>query len=110
MRGLRSFGKYGAVGFELVLSIFVGYWLGAWLDRKFGTTWINYVGFLVGCYAGFRALFRAGKAMQKDIEREEAQERGEDPWADEADAKKGNDGGKGDKGDKGDANDAEKEG
>lgn len=83
MKGLRSFGKYGAVGFELVLSIIVGYWLGDLLDRKLGTTWIKYVGFLLGCYTGFRALFRVAKTMQKDIERDEALERGEDPWADE---------------------------
>jgi F0F1-type ATP synthase assembly protein I len=83
MKGLRSYGKYGAVGLELVLSILIGTWLGAWLDRRFETTWIQYVGFLVGCYSGFRALFRAAKTMQKDIEREEALERGEDPWADE---------------------------
>lgn len=88
MKGLKSFGKYGAVGFELILSIFVGYWLGSWLDRKFGTTWIQYIGFLVGCYAGFRALFRAAKSMQKDIEDEEALDRGEDPWEEAPKTKK----------------------
>ncbi len=80
MKGMKSFGKYGSLGFELLLSIAVGYYLGAWLDRKLGTRWIALVGFLLGCYAGFRALFVAAKRMQRDIERDERLERGEDPW------------------------------
>lgn len=80
-KGMKSFGRYSAVGFELLLSIAVGYYIGHWLDGKFGTRWIALVGFLLGCYAGFRGLFRAAKLMQRDIEREERLERGEDPWA-----------------------------
>ncbi|MBX3200207.1 MAG: AtpZ/AtpI family protein [Labilithrix sp.] len=85
-KGMKSFGRYGAVGFELLASIAVGYYLGHWLDGKFGTRWIAFVGFLVGCYAGFSALFRTAKQMQRDIEREEKLERGEDPWGDDDDA------------------------
>jgi F0F1-type ATP synthase assembly protein I len=80
MKGMKAFGKYGAVGFELLASIAVGYYLGHWLDGKFGTRWIGLIGFVIGCYAGFRALFRASKQMQKDVEREEKLARGEDPW------------------------------
>lgn len=80
MRGMKAFGKYGALGFELLISIAVGYYLGHFLDQKLGTRWIALVGFLLGCYAGFRALFRAGKQMQRDIENDEKLERGEDPW------------------------------
>lgn len=83
-KGMKSFGRYGAVGFELLASIAVGYYVGHWLDGKFGTHWIAFVGFLLGCYAGFSALFRTAKQMQRDIEREEKLERGEDPWASEA--------------------------
>lgn len=82
-KGLKSFGRYGAIGFELLASIAIGYYLGLWLDKKFGTHWIAFVGFLIGCYAGFRALFRAAKTMTKHIEREERLERGEDPWREE---------------------------
>jgi F0F1-type ATP synthase assembly protein I len=82
-KGMKSFGRYGSVGFELLASIAVGYYLGHWLDGKLGTHWIALVGFLLGCYAGFRALFRTAKQMQRDIEREEKLERGEDPWRDE---------------------------
>lgn len=80
-KGLKSFGRYGGVGFELLGSIAVGYYVGHYLDGKFGTRWIALVGFAIGCYAGFRALFRAAKTMQRDIERDEMIERGEDPWA-----------------------------
>jgi ATP synthase protein I len=81
MKGMKSFGKYGALGFELLMSMAIGYYGGLWLDRKLGTRWIALLGFLVGCYAGFRAIFRAAKQMERDIEREERLERGEDPWA-----------------------------
>ena len=79
-KGMKAYGRYGAVGFELLASIGVGYYIGHWLDGKFGTHWIAFVGFLLGCYAGFSALFRTAKQMQRDIEREEQLERGEDPW------------------------------
>lgn len=82
-KGLKGYGRYGSLGLELLLSIAIGYYGGHWLDTKLGTKWIAFVGFIVGCYAGFRALFRAAKQMTKDIERDEALERGEDPWRDE---------------------------
>lgn len=83
-KGMKAFGRYGSLGFELLGSIAVGYYLGTWLDKKAGTHWIAFVGFLLGCYAGFRALYKASKRMQRDIENEEALERGEDPWAPKA--------------------------
>lgn len=81
MRGLQSYGRYGSVGLELVLSMAVGYYGGLWVDRKLGTRWFALVGFLLGIYAGFRALWKAAKTMERDIEHDEALERGEDPWA-----------------------------
>lgn len=81
MKGMKSFGRYGSLGFELLGSIAVGYYLGVWLDKKAGTHWIAFAGFLLGCYAGFRALFKAAKNMQRDIENDERLARGEDPWA-----------------------------
>jgi F0F1-type ATP synthase assembly protein I len=81
MKGMKAFGKYGSLGFELLGSIAVGYYLGRFLDRKFDTHWIAFAGFILGCYAGFRALFKASQRMQRDIENEERLARGEDPWA-----------------------------
>ncbi|AKU97454.1 hypothetical protein AKJ09_04118 [Labilithrix luteola] len=81
MRGMKAYGRYGSLGFELLLSMAIGYYLGRWGDRKLGTHFLAAVGFLVGCYAGFRALWIAAKRMSLDIERDERLERGEDPWA-----------------------------
>ncbi|MCL2724269.1 MAG: AtpZ/AtpI family protein [Polyangiaceae bacterium] len=81
MRGMKAFGRYGSLGFELLASIAVGYYGGRWLDRKLDTHFLAIVGFFIGCYAGFRTLFVAAKQMQRDIENEERLERGEDPWA-----------------------------
>jgi F0F1-type ATP synthase assembly protein I len=95
MRGMKAFGRYGGLGFELLASIAIGYYGGLWLDRKLGTHWIAFVGFLVGCYAGFRAIFKAAKQMQRDIELDERLERGEDPWAEDEDGKGRGDGNRG---------------
>jgi len=78
----REYGRYGSVGIELVLSIMLGYWGGHWLDGKVGggKGYLSALGFLIGVYAGFRALFEVAKKMERDIERQERQERGEDPW------------------------------
>lgn len=90
-RGLRSFGKYGSVGLELVLSMGIGFYGGQWVDRKLGTRWFALIGFFVGVYAGFRAIWKAAKTMERDIEHDERVARGEDPWTrpdadDDADA------------------------
>ncbi len=78
----REYGRYGSVGIELVLSIMLGWYAGHWLDGKIagGHGWLTAIGFLVGVYAGFRALFMAASNMQRDIERTERRERGDDPW------------------------------
>lgn len=81
MKGMKSVGRYGSLGFELLGSIAVGYYGGLWLDKKLGTHWIAFVGFLLGCYTGFRALFKAAKTMLRDIDNDERLARGEDPWA-----------------------------
>ena len=84
MKGMKAFGRYGSLGFELLGSIAIGYYLGVYLDKKAGTHWMAFVGFLIGCYAGFRALYKAAKTMERDIENDERLERGEDPWAPKA--------------------------
>jgi len=82
----REFGRYGAVGMEFVVSMAVGYYLGKWLDGRFfgGKGWATGIGSLIGVYTAFKAIFTASKRMTKDIERAERQERGEDPWDNEA--------------------------
>jgi hypothetical protein len=82
----KEYGRYGSVGLELLLSMALGYYGGRWIDARVGGHgWITLVGFLAGVAVGFRAIFQAGKAMQRDIERAERRDRGEDPWSDERD-------------------------
>jgi ATP synthase protein I len=84
----REYGRYGSVGIELVLSIMLGWYVGHWLDGKIagGHGWLTATGFVLGVYAGFRALFMAASYMQQDIERAERRERGDDPWGDGSDS------------------------
>jgi ATP synthase protein I len=68
----KSLGRYGTVGLELVLSILVGFFGGRWIDAKVGAHgWITVLGFVVGCYAGFRSLYKVYKQMQVAAKREE---------------------------------------
>jgi hypothetical protein len=78
-----AYGRYGSVGIELVASILLGWYVGHWADERWfhGHGWLTAIGFLVGVYAGFRALFLTASRMQADVERAERQERGEDPWS-----------------------------
>ncbi|HEX4446753.1 MAG TPA: AtpZ/AtpI family protein [Polyangiaceae bacterium] len=67
-------GRYGSVGFELIVTILIPAAIGNWLDERYWNRggWGAAVGFLVGVAVGFRNLLRAAKTMQRDIERAEA--------------------------------------
>jgi ATP synthase protein I len=77
----KAYGRYGSVGFELVVSMIVGYLFGKWLDDKVGGGgWLTGIFSVAGVYAGFRAIFKAANQMTADIEKEEKLDRGESPW------------------------------
>lgn len=58
--------KLVQIGVMLPLALVIGYFLGSWLDGKFGTTWIKIVGILLGIAAGFVQLIRlAGSEGKK---------------------------------------------
>jgi F0F1-type ATP synthase assembly protein I len=73
---LRSVGRYGSVGIELVLSVVLGFLGGRWLDGRIGGGhgWLTILGVVVGLYAGFRAVFKAAKAAQREMERLDREE------------------------------------
>lgn len=50
--------EYTSLAFILPASTFVGYLIGYWLDRKFGTTWLQIVFLILGSVAGFVQLIR----------------------------------------------------
>ncbi|MFO7179147.1 MAG: AtpZ/AtpI family protein [Pseudomonadota bacterium] len=69
----------GTVGLEVVLSIALGLFGGAWLDEKLSTTpWLTVIGLAYGVAAAGRAIYRALKRANReleDLERKEREER-----------------------------------
>ena len=52
------YAQYSGLALLLPTSTFVGYLLGSWLDRAFGTTWLRIVLLILGSVAGFIQLIR----------------------------------------------------
>ena len=60
-------GRYGAVGLELGIAVFLGYLLGKWLDEKAGTEPYLMILFVVlGVGAGIKALVRVVRTTDLD--------------------------------------------
>jgi len=60
--------RYSAVGIEMGLSVVAGLLIGKLLDDHLGTTpWLTLVFLLFGCAAGFRAIYRTARRMQRDL-------------------------------------------
>jgi hypothetical protein len=70
---LRNSGRYGTVGLELVFALAIGFFGGRALDAKYfgGQGYGTAVGILFALAVCVRALMRASKEMQSDIDREE---------------------------------------
>lgn len=67
--------RFSAVGFELVLGVGLGYWIGSWLDARYGShpTW-TLVLVVLGTAAGFAGLVRTVKQYQRELERQDEEE------------------------------------
>lgn len=52
------YAQYSGLALLLPASTFVGYAIGYYLDKFFGTTWLNIVFLILGSVAGFVALIR----------------------------------------------------
>lgn len=64
---LSTLGIYGAIGFQLAISVVVGVMAGRYLDARWGTMpWLTIVGMLLGSGAGFWNLIRLLKWKDKD--------------------------------------------
>lgn len=72
----KAYGRYGTVGFELILSIAVGWWVGHWLDSRFfpGKWYLTLAFTIGGTYTGFRALYKTAKRMEAEMEKLDAEE------------------------------------
>jgi len=58
--------RVGAVGTEMAVATLIGYFGGHWLDGRLGTSWIAYVGLILGVLAGFKGLFDFAKKTNLD--------------------------------------------
>jgi len=55
----RQYLKAGMMGFNLVVSTFIGLGIGYWLDGVFSTRpWLTIIFLLLGIVSGFREIFR----------------------------------------------------
>lgn len=71
----KGINRYTTVGLEFGLSLLVGLFGGRWLDKQLGTAhWLTFIGFGFGIAAGYRAIYRAALAANRDAEKEEAEE------------------------------------
>jgi F0F1-type ATP synthase assembly protein I len=50
----------------LVAGPLVGYLLGDWLDRKFGTSWLTWVCLLIGFAAAGRQIYLIARRIQEE--------------------------------------------
>jgi hypothetical protein len=55
----------GAVGIEIAVAIALPTYFGKYLDGKFGTIWIMYVGLAIGVGAAIKALVRVTRAYKR---------------------------------------------
>ena len=68
----RIAGKTGAVGFEVFLSVVIGYFGGKWLDDRFHTgPWLTYLGFASGVGAAIKALVRISRQYRRQTAAED---------------------------------------
>ena len=73
----RELGRYSALGFEMSLSVVIGLGIGYYLDKWLGTApWLMILWLGFGFAAGVRSLFRAAKRSEKELERQEKDEKG----------------------------------
>lgn len=77
MSAFKNLGRYGTVGFDLLLSMGLGFFGGQWLDRRYfdnrGT--VTLIGFAIGLAVGFRNLFRVAKQAAREADAEAVRER-----------------------------------
>lgn len=77
-------GRYAGVGFELVVTVAIGYLAGRFGDRRLGTTYLTWVGAAIGAIIGFRDMFRVARLEAAALEKED-REHGPPPGIEEPD-------------------------
>jgi F0F1-type ATP synthase assembly protein I len=57
----------GAIGIEIAIAIALPTYFGHYLDGKFGTKWIMYVGLVIGVGAAIKALVRVTRDYKRSV-------------------------------------------
>lgn len=71
-RTVRNIGRASQVGIFLAVATFIGWAIGQWLDRLFGTDpWLTVVCAMLGVAAGFIELFHVVSSITADEEQAE---------------------------------------
>ena len=66
--GWYSAAQASSIGFEILASLGVGYFLGKWLDGKFHTKpWLTIVFFLAGVGAAIKAMVRLVREYKREF-------------------------------------------
>lgn len=75
---LRVIGTLSTVGITLVVSTVIGYYMGFYLDKLFGTSpWLTVVFLMFGIAAGFKNLFTAARRVES-LDRSDKKEGADD--------------------------------
>jgi ATP synthase protein I len=63
---IRELSYFGSIGLQVALSIFIGYGIGRYLDKRFATgPWLTIIFFIFGVAAGGRNIGLAIKKLRK---------------------------------------------
>lgn len=66
---IRMLGVLSTVGITMVIATVIGFYIGHWLDRVFGTApWLTLIFLLLGLVAGFKNLFDYTKKVQDTLD------------------------------------------
>lgn len=60
MQNLKGLGMLFSMGATLASGVIIGYFLGRWLDKFFGTSpWLSFIMLFAGMGAGFKAVYES---------------------------------------------------
>ncbi len=60
--------RYSYIGLFFGVAVILGFAVGSWLDRRFGTgSWLTMAGVLFGVASGFNELIRLARRYQREI-------------------------------------------
>ncbi|NLI82525.1 MAG: AtpZ/AtpI family protein [Deltaproteobacteria bacterium] len=64
---IRQLANASSIGFQVVFAVFIGLFIGVWLDSRLGTfPWLALVFLVMGVVAGFLNYYRFIKQQQQE--------------------------------------------